>query len=332
LVTRDPEVVRRVFQSLPGRRATLARNGRVAAAHIASAPPAIAIVDLLLEDAHWRTLVDAVGYARTTQYLPVLLIGPGCSAALHDFGTHEVIDRCFSPAALAGVMQRLLVETHVRQESGSQSAALRSVLDIMRGQNLGLRSHAERTARYAGLLARKLELGDRLHRAIQMGAWLHDIGKTSVSHEILDKAGPLTDEEFALVKRHPEAGYAICEPVEVLAPLLDAIRYHHERIDGTGYPHRLARDHIPMSARVIAVADAYDAMTNWRVYRDPVSARRVGEVLAAGAGRQWDAEVVAAARSLIAEGTPAASETASAPPPMAGDSWVSDKHRFDCFA
>src|SRR5262249_9396180 len=128
---------------------------------------------------------------------------------------------------------------------------------------------------------------------IQVAALLHDVGKIGVPDAVLRKPGKLSDEEFNAIKQHPTMGAIMVSAVPEFEPILDAVRHHHERWDGRGYPSGLAGLDIPLTARLMAVADAFSAMTTDRPYRkgmDPVVALKV---LEEGAGTQWDPACVA---------------------------------------
>ncbi|MNP13500.1 Cyclic di-GMP phosphodiesterase response regulator RpfG [compost metagenome] len=126
---------------------------------------------------------------------------------------------------------------------------------------------------------------------LRKSALLHDIGKIGVPDSILFKEGKLTDEEFDMIKSHPVLGENILrqiEPVEKMAPYLEGVRSHHERYDGKGYPDGLAGIAIPLHGRIIAVADAYDAMTSDRPYRKGMEHEQALAILENGRGSQWD--------------------------------------------
>jgi HD-GYP domain-containing protein (c-di-GMP phosphodiesterase class II) len=154
--------------------------------------------------------------------------------------------------------------------------------------------HSERVARIAVELGRELGLsGDELGD-IYLTGLLHDVGKIGVRDAILAKRDPLTAEEFEHIKQHVTIGYQILADLRPIRNLLPGVLYHHERIDGTGYPDGLQGEAIPMLARILAVADAYDAMSTTRPYREAMACRRVEEILVEGAGKQWDRQVVEA--------------------------------------
>lgn len=153
--------------------------------------------------------------------------------------------------------------------------------------------HCARLAEYAELVAEHLRLDAATVQAIRLGAALHDIGKVSVPDSILLKPGPLTDEEFDCLKQHCRTGADICRRISLVNGLNDIVEHHHERYDGAGYPDGLAGESIPLGARIVAVVDAYDAMTTDRPYRTRRSHEEAATVLREGAGTQWDPRVVA---------------------------------------
>ena len=131
--------------------------------------------------------------------------------------------------------------------------------------------HCERVAQRALAIARELELDDTAQTTIRLGAYLHDLGKVRVPHEVLNKPGPLTAEEFDVVKMHPIWGLELLAAVEFPWDLKPIIRWHHERYDGTGYPDRLRGEEIPVAAQIVGIVDVYDALTTARSYRPAVS-------------------------------------------------------------
>ena len=153
--------------------------------------------------------------------------------------------------------------------------------------------HSRRVARHSERIARELGLPPDQVARIRAAALVHDIGKINVPRPILTKPGRLTEEEFALVKRHPGDGAAMVAALGD-SELTAIVRSHHERIDGTGYPDGLAGADIPIGARIIAVADTFDAITSTRPYRDPRTHKQALDVLQGEAATQLDARAVAA--------------------------------------
>ncbi|WP_051128333.1 HD domain-containing phosphohydrolase [Paenibacillus sp. HW567] len=153
--------------------------------------------------------------------------------------------------------------------------------------------HSLRVAEYSVIIGQLAGLAGQKLDNLRKSALLHDIGKIGVRDSVLFKEENLTDEEFDQIKSHPVLGENILrqiEPVEIMAPYLGGVRSHHERYDGKGYPDGLAGRAIPLFGRIIAVADAYDAMTSDRPYRKGISHERALEILEQGKGTQWDPE------------------------------------------
>lgn len=154
--------------------------------------------------------------------------------------------------------------------------------------------HGRRVARYAHLIARAMELPEPDAAAVSEAALLHDLGKIGIPDRILTKPAQLTTEEFAVVQRHPAAGADILCAITPLRRHAMAVRHHHERFDGSGYPDRLRGTDIPLAARIIAVADAFDALSSNRSYRRGVGAEQALNIIAQAAGSRFDPNVVAA--------------------------------------
>ena len=148
--------------------------------------------------------------------------------------------------------------------------------------------HSSRVAAYSRQIAREYGKSDEECEQIHFAALLHDVGKIGIADSIITKEGKLTEEEYAAIKQHPVYGYQILSKIGASPSLSIGARYHHERYDGKGYPDGLAGESIPEIARIIAVADAYDAMTSKRSYRDPIPQQKVREELVKGLGTQFD--------------------------------------------
>ena len=160
-------------------------------------------------------------------------------------------------------------------------------------------SHSQRVADLAARTARRLGLPDEEVELTRLAASLHDLGKLAIPEEILRKPGPLTEPERMVLERHPQIGFRMLESLGV-DPVADWVLHHHERWDGSGYPDGLPGDRIPLGARIIFVADAYDAMTSERVYRRRVAPQHAIAELERCAGSQFDPEIVAALANELA--------------------------------
>jgi putative nucleotidyltransferase with HDIG domain len=250
-------------------------------------------------------------------------------AAEHRVAMTEVLRRTAWPAPLSigfGLVALLIATLY--GEFGFVSALFLfmplSALRVVRGAKLALDAATKRTLTD---FARAVDEKDpytyfhsdrvamvttELHRELGASAkdidrrWaaaiLHDVGKVAVPSEILSKTGPLTDDEIDLIKRHPGLGAEVVEKVDLFRDLGPEIRHHHERMDGRGYPSALSEENIPYAARVLAVADAFDALTSDRPYRRALSTAEALTELQRSAGQHHDPEIVAALQRVIAQG------------------------------
>jgi putative nucleotidyltransferase with HDIG domain len=161
--------------------------------------------------------------------------------------------------------------------------------------------HSQRVTELTVKIAEKFGIRGEKLRYVKWGALLHDIGKLGVPDSILLKPGPLTEEEWEIMKKHPEYGYNMLKKVDFLLPALEIPLYHHEKWDGSGYPKGLKGDEIPLSARIFAVVDVWDALTSERPYRPPWSKEKALEYIISQSGKHFDPEVVKVFLEVIKE-------------------------------
>lgn len=193
-------------------------------------------------------------------------------------------------ARLYAAQQRLFVET------------VTALAEAVEKRDPYTGGHLHRVVAYSLLLGRELGLDSEALESLALGATLHDIGKIGVSDQVLLKPAALNDEEATAMRRHPVDGAEIVSRIESLHEILPIIRSHHERIDGRGYPDGLAGDAIPLAARIVAVADTFDAMTSSRPYRKALRYEVAAQEIVLHAGAQHCATVVAAFERLFAAG------------------------------
>lgn len=146
-------------------------------------------------------------------------------------------------------------------------SAVRSIADTIEAKDPYTRGHCERMQGFALLIAKELNLSEEEKRNVELAALLHDVGKIGVPEKILLKEGKLDEEEWKVMKKHPLIGVEILREIKQLREVIPGVQYHHERYDGKGYPEGLSGEGIPLIARIIAIADSYDAMTSDRPYR-----------------------------------------------------------------
>ena len=199
---------------------------------------------------------------------------------------------------LIAIRQSFEIATRLRHET---EEALYALVRVLHERDGGTADHSEREARYAEKIARRLGLTDDEIRVIVQAARLHDIGKVGVRDSVLRKAGPLTDEEWAEMTRHPVIGSDILNHLSLFRRGAKLVRHHHERYDGKGYPDGLKGEEIPLGSRIIAVADAFDAMTSDRPYRKGLPVDEALRRLAAEAGHQFDPVVVGTLIKIVTE-------------------------------
>jgi putative nucleotidyltransferase with HDIG domain len=210
-------------------------------------------------------------------------------ASTWEYGTFE--------AGLANIAG-LMIVTHARNmdlfhtQEKLMIGIVRAMINAIDAKDTYTRGHSDRVAAMAKRLAQHLGLNQTECEQIYMCGLLHDIGKIGIPDDILSKPGKLTNEEYDIIKRHPVIGYEILKHLQQLEYVLPGVLHHHEAVDGSGYPHRLVGDQIPLPGRILAVVDAYDAMTSTRPYRLCMAREKAERILNSGAGKQWDAKIV----------------------------------------
>ena len=243
-----------------------------------------------------------------TTSVGVAVTGPGCQDAsqLLRAATRAVFgakrlgrDRCVAYHAEA--LESLLGTLDETGETREQLAAAMLLAETLDMRDVGTARHSQTVGRYAEEIARELGVPDAHVERVRAAGVLHDIGKLGVADAVLKKPGKLTDEEWAEMRRHPELGARILDHAN-LRDISAWVLAHHERIDGRGYPHGLAGDVIPLEARILAVADAYEAMTADRAYRAALGHDAAQQELRDGSGTQFDPEVVEAFLAVLTRG------------------------------
>jgi putative nucleotidyltransferase with HDIG domain len=199
-------------------------------------------------------------------------------------------------------------------QEGAYSATMAALCQAVETKDFYTRGHSERVSRGATLLARQIGMGAERVEAIRYAGMLHDVGKLGVPTKVLQKTGPLTEEELAAIQLHPMRGLEIVRQIGFLTEALDGIMHHHERMDGKGYPMGLAGDEIPEFARVIAVADAFDSMTSTRSYRGARSVEEAVAELRKCSGMQFDPVLVEAFIAALGQERWESQEGGQSPP------------------
>jgi putative two-component system response regulator len=300
LVVDDNPSVSMLLQQLlrtEGHQVETASDGVEALEHVARCPPDLIFLDLDMPRLDGFEVCRQIKSSPATRLIPIIIVT--AQAAFQskmrawDLGADDFLTKPFQRVEVLARCRCLLRIKGLVEERESAEAVVFALARAVEAKSPYTHGHSERVKEYALRLAAQAGLaqaeGDRLTR----GALLHDIGKISTPDAILNKPGPLTPEEFTIVKNHTWQGEHIVEPLHSLRDALPLIRWHHERMDGTGYPDGLTGDRIPLIVRILSVADIYDSLASNRPYRPPIPHCRCLEILrenAAGGG--LDAELV----------------------------------------
>lgn len=300
--------VRTLFAAGPVRIYSL--NSIDAAARSATRDALVALGSIAL-GGFMLAVLGSVWLARTlTNPIDAVASSIATMTAARDFnrtieptGTSRELD------ALAAAFNDLMRGLHAAEVEtrAAYLGAIRALAAALDARDPYTAGHSERVSAISVLMARQLVLDEKYVDVIRLGALLHDIGKIGVSDEVLRKPGPLTTEEFEQIKRHPALGARILRQVPFLAPHLPIVELHHERPDGRGYPFGLRAEDIPLAARIVHVADAFDAMTSARAYRPARGRAFAVSELRQCAGTEFDPSCVEALVAAL-EAAPSMSE------------------------
>lgn len=213
------------------------------------------------------------------------------------FGAEELVAADTQAGAILKLEALLRSKCHLDGQAESVLMALARTIESRDPYSVG---HCERLADYATRLGAKVRLPHDQIEALEIAGVLHDIGKVCVPDAILLKKGPLNARERRVMRAHPVVGERICAPLRSLAAILPAIRHHHERMDGSGYPDGISGDRIPLLARILQIADIYDALTTERPYRKALTPRQALAVLRGEAARGWrDASLIVGFEGVV---------------------------------
>ena len=301
LVVDDDHSVAQVLEHLltaEGYAVSLARDGREALDAVADCPPDLILLDLDMPRLGGYEVCRTVKQDSATRLTPVVILtGRNESEArlrAWELGADDFLTKPFQTVEVLARCRSLLRVKGLVDELDSAQSVLFALARTLEAKSRYTHGHTERVTAYALALAAQVGLPEGEREVLRRGAALHDIGKIAVPDAILDKPGRLTAEEYEVIKRHPAEGVRIVEPLRSLRDTIPLVRWHHERLDGKGYPDGLYGGAIPLLARILAVADVYDALSSERPYRPalpPAECLRLLRESAAGGG--LDPELVA---------------------------------------
>ena len=299
----------------------VAGDGREALRLVERRCPDLVLLDLDLPHVGGYEVCRRLKADPRTRLTPIVIItaqtGSQSKLDAWELGADDYLTKPFHTAEVVTRCRSLLRIKRLIEERDSAEAVVFALARAVEAKSPYTHGHSERVRDYCLLLAWKLELPAADRTLLSNGALLHDIGKISVPDAILNKPGPLTPEEYAVVKEHPAQGARIAEPLATVRDVMPLIRWHHERPDGGGYPDGLAGDAIPPLVRLLSVADVYDSLASDRPYRPRLALNRCLETLETIAAEGGlDAELVAVFCALQREGAGSFSLSASSFPNM----------------
>lgn len=188
------------------------------------------------------------------------------------------------------------INSELQETYDKLEAAYMETIEILRftveAKDFYTRGHSDRVSEYSELIGKQLGISEKELKTLKLGGLFHDIGKIGIPDSVLLKSTKLSADEYSEIKNHPAIGVHILSNATIFKDIIPIVKYHHERIDGKGYPSKLVGDEIPYLARIAAVADAFDAMTSRRSYRDSLSLDAVRKEFIENSGTQFDADIV----------------------------------------
>ena len=264
----------------------------------------LVILDLMLPEMSGPELCRWMKARRSTQFIPVLMItnlqGVENEIVGISSGADEFLIKPLHPAVVRTRVRAMLRNKSLIDSLEEAETILLALAQTVEHRDPYTGKHCQRLAVASVMLGEALGLGSQDLTALYRGGYLHDIGKIAIPDAILFKRGGLTPEEWQIMQSHPIRGEEICRPMQSLAPVLPIIRGHHERWDGSGYPDGLAGEDIPLLARIMQVADIYDALTTERPYKPALSSEESFAVMEEEVRRGWrDPELVPLFASII---------------------------------
>jgi putative nucleotidyltransferase with HDIG domain len=304
LIVEDNPVLREGLQEmleLEGFYVMTASNGREALEKMAAQSPDLILSDIAMPEMDGYAFFRAVRNNPEWISIPFLFLTARGEKhdilAGKDLGADDYLVKPLTREELLTAVRARLgrsQQLRVAQLQQAYETSLTVLANAIEVRDHYTRGHVERVMAYAFAIAEQLDWRVQQMEQLRFGAILHDIGKIQISEAILRKRDRLTPEEWNEIRRHPISGADMVRDIPYLAPAIPIIRYHHERWDGTGYPDGLVGDAIPIGARIVSVADAFDAMTTERPYSPARPPQEAYEEILSRSGTQYDPAVVAA--------------------------------------
>ncbi len=310
LVVDDSQTNRQLYVATlegAGYRTTALGSGTQALEAWLELQPDLLLLDHRLPDKTGIEICREVKQNPLGQFLPILLV-----TAYEEAGSRRRAMDAQADDLLIAPVHRIELVARIRsllrlklysQDLIDHESVVRSLSAALEAKDPWTQGHSQRVGEIAAVMARKISLPTSEEERFRLAGLLHDLGKIAVPERVLHKESVLSREEWSVVATHPEIGYRICRRLRSALSVLDAIRFHHERLDGSGYPLGLVGNEIPFDARLLALADAYEALTADRPYRPRLSPEEAIALLQAEAqAGKWDRELLPALEQAVVEG------------------------------
>jgi putative two-component system response regulator len=308
VVDDDPEI-RRLLKTLlspSGYAVEEFESGSSALERIRSDPPDLVLLDLLLPDLSGHKVLEEIRQDPATRLLPVVMLTGHATREEKIRATREgVSDFLAKPFAAEELLPRvrsLVLMKHLTDEHEHAEHVVLTLARLIDASDAFLAGHSGRVAEYADLIAQRLNVDPVARADMRRGALFLDIGKVVIPDAILNKTAPLTADERDIIEKHPVVGYDLLSPMKTMARMLSIVRSHHEKLDGSGYPDGLSANDIPLTVRIVTVADVFDALMTEHAYQHALPVPTAFEILRAGVAKGWwDAGTVEELSAVVAE-------------------------------
>jgi putative two-component system response regulator len=292
LVADDTESIRSLFRRLliaDGHDVVSAADGAAALEAVHRHQPDVILLDIGMPAMDGLEVCRRLKADPATRLTPIVLVTGQTDLSDRirgiEAGADEFLSKPVHPHELRARVRSLSRVKHLIDELDSAEAAFMTLALTIEARDPYTKGHCERLAAHAVRLGRTIGLPQDDIEALHRGGYLHDVGKVGIPDSILLKQGPLTPDEFELMKRHPEIGDSLCAPLQSLRRVRPIIRCHHERLDGSGYPAGMKGDDVPLLAQIVGIVDVFDALTSHRPYRAALSREEAGRHLLVDAER-----------------------------------------------
>jgi len=274
-----------------GFRVVAAADGAAALQEFALVQPDLVLLDIEMPGMTGFQVCEQLKKDPETRLVPVVLV-TGLTASQDrirgiEVGANDFLNKPVDRTELLARVRSLLSLKAYTDELERAESVLFALARSIEGKDPYLEGHCERLARFSANLGERIGLAVEEITALRRAGIVHDIGKVAVPDAILLKAGPLTTEEWRIMREHPVVGESICSPLKSFKLVLKIIRHHHEKLDGAGYPDGLRGENIPIGARVLQITDVYDALTTARPYKGPLSPEQAFKIMDEEVSKGW---------------------------------------------